>query len=186
MLSAKPSKSMLEERKFGEGAGPGRKAGERDRACWRKRELQELLVLEERLWREMSHRNSCPLPCQILLFAHTKAKESSRRFFLQFLLQIQRLPDLLKSRRREWKRQPSCSCPIPVDPPPSPEDPQSIPSVPPTLQVLPTPSALWALLLSLHLPLLKTQTAPPNSQSDAGNRIQPLRKKKQLVCGVVF
>lgn len=33
MFFAKPSKSMLEERKFGESVGPGGKAEERDREC---------------------------------------------------------------------------------------------------------------------------------------------------------
>lgn len=110
----------------------------------------------------------CCLPAQ-------KATGSSRRFFLQFLLQIQRISELLKPKRREWKRQPELQlpCPPPLILHPDRRIPSSIPSVPPTLQVVPTPSEPWSLLLSFHLRLKTAQTAPPSSRCDPGNRIQP-------------
>lgn len=40
--------------------------------CWMKRKLVRQTVLEERLWRGMSHLNHLPLPCQTLQFVHTK------------------------------------------------------------------------------------------------------------------
>lgn len=121
-----------------------------------------------------------PLPCQTLLFACTK--QSSRRIFLQFLLQLQMISDLLKPRIRGGRGSQTCSCPVRLDPPPSLEDPQqhplgaSHPSSPPhTLSTVGPP-------LSLHLPWLRSQTAPPTSLSDHGNRIQPWRKNPPTMC----